>query len=182
MADTSRAQIFEQMYRKHYLRLFRYALSWIENEEEAKDIVSQLFSDLWDSQTVISEQTVTAYLNRSVRNRCVNYLRHLQVEQRAVDEMIASKDFLFGETPDELEKRMRKVDEVLSGMNEKVRFAVEQHYLEGKKYSEVAQMMDTTTGMVHKYISKALGIFRDAFGKELSHEGYRMLLSLVLPI
>ena len=50
--ESTRAQIFEQVYRKNYLRLYRYALSWVEDEDVAKDIVSDLFGDLWDNNTI----------------------------------------------------------------------------------------------------------------------------------
>ncbi len=35
--------------------------------------------------------------------------------------------------------------------------------LEGRKYKEVAELLDTTPGMIHKHISKALAIFRKKF-------------------
>ena len=155
--EETRQQAFEQIYRKHYLRLFRYALSWLEDEDVAKDIVADLFSDLWDNNTVLQPDTVDYYLGRAIKNRCVNYLRHKNVERKAIE-----------------------VTKVMEGMSAKMRFVIEQHYLEGKKYDELAEIMGTTPGMVHKYVSGALKIFREAFGNKSSFEGYRTLLMLVL--
>ena len=64
--DSARQQTFEQLYRKYYLPLYRYALSWVDDEEAAKDIVSPLFSDLWDKGTVLLPSTSTAYLGQAV--------------------------------------------------------------------------------------------------------------------
>ncbi len=72
--EPNRKQTFEQIYRKHYLRLFRYALSWVGDEDVAKDMIADLFSDLWNHHTVLQPDTVDFYLGRAVKNRCVNYL------------------------------------------------------------------------------------------------------------
>ena len=180
--EETRQHAFEQIYRNHYLRLFRYALGWVEDEDVAKDIVADLFSDLWDNNTVLQPNTVDYYLGRAIKNRCVNYLRHQAVERKAIDEMIANKEYIIGDTPDMLEERMAVVSKVLERMNAKMRFVIEQHYLEGKKYDELAEIMGTTPGMVHKYVSGALKIFREAFGNKSSFEGYRLLLLFVLSI
>ena len=177
--EQNRQQIFEQIYRKQYLRLFRYALSWVGDEDVAKDMIADLFSDLWDHHTVLQPDTVDFYLGRAVKNRCVNYLRHQAVERKAVDEMIANREWLVGDSPDVLEERMSVVSQVLDGMNAKVRFVIEQHYLEGKKYDELAEIMGTSPAMIHKYVSTALKKFREAFDKKQPPEGYRLLLMLV---
>ena len=180
--ESTRAHIFEQIYRKNYLRLYRYALSWVEDEDVAKDIVSDLFGDLWDNKTVLQPDTADFYLGRSIKNRCVNYLRHKTVERKAIDEMIANKEYLIGDSPDVLDERMALVSKIMDGMNAKMRFVIEQHYLEGKKYDELAEIMGISSAMVHKYVSQALAKFREAFGNKSSFEGYRLILSLVLSI
>ena len=180
--ESTRAHIFELIYRKNYLRLYRYALSWVEDEDVAKDIVADLFSDLWDNNTVLQPNTVDYYLGRAIKNRCVNYLRHKNVERKAIEEMITHKESVIGDTPDVLEERMAMVTKVMEGMSAKMRFVIEQHYLEGKKYDELAEIMGTSSAMVHKYVSQALAKFREAFGNKSSFEGYRLLLLFVLSI
>ena len=164
--ENSREQLFEQIYRKNYLRLYRYALSWLDDEEAAKDIVGALFSDLWDDGTVLIPETADVYLARAVKNRCVNYLRHKQVERKAVEEFIVDKELLIPDSPELMEERMAVVSQVMEGMNAKMRFVVEQHYLEGKKYAELAEIMDTSSAMIHKYVSGALAKFREVFSKK----------------
>ena len=158
--DAQREQQFEQLYRSNYVRLYRYALNWLDDEEEAKDVVSSLFSDLWDNQTVLLPETVSVYLARSVKNRCITLLRRKSVNQKAVEEMIANRQALIADTAEQQDERMEKVTQVMDGMNTKMRFVVEQHYIEGKKYSELADIMGTTSGMIHKYVSGALALFR----------------------
>lgn len=38
---------FEELFKKNYSPLFYNALDWVEDAEAAKDIVSELFSEVW---------------------------------------------------------------------------------------------------------------------------------------
>ena len=48
----------------------------------------------------------------------------------------------------------------------KTKFVVDQCYLEGRKYVEVAEMMSISREGVRKHITKALNILRSAFNVE----------------
>ena len=93
------------------------------------------------------------------------------MERKAVDEFIARKEYLIADTPDLQEERMQQVTQVLDGMSSKMRFVVEQHYLEGKKYDELAELRGTTSGMIHKYVSGALAKFREVFANNNTRRG-----------
>lgn len=158
---------FEALFRKNYLRLYHYALDFVENEEVAKDIVSELFGDLWKQYAVWQPDNADAYLSRSLRNRCLNYLKHLQVEQNALQYYIKEKTEAIDPDAAFHEERMRQVQQVMNELTPRTRFILEQRYVEGKKYSELASLLDTSVGMIHKHISKALAIFR----KTLNNSG-----------
>lgn len=38
---------FEQLYKERYRLMYRLAYSMLEDEEEARDVVSQAFANLW---------------------------------------------------------------------------------------------------------------------------------------
>lgn len=162
---------FEELFRKSYHRLYYYALDWVENEEAAKDIVSELFGDLWANYGRWQPDDMNAYLNRAVRNRCLNYLKHKAVEQKTLQAYIEEKQALIASDASEQEELMKRVEQVMDGLSPKTRFIVEQCYVEGRKYSELATLLDTSVGMVHKHISKALAIFRKALGEKRPDEG-----------
>ncbi len=155
---------FEALFRKCHPRLYRYALDYLEDEEAAKDIVSELFGDLWQQYTQWKPDNPEAYLNRALRNRCINYLKHKAVEQNAMQRYIEEKNDTIDPDAALQEERMQLVEKLLSELPPRTRFIVEQCYVEGKKYNELAELLDTTSGMIHKHISKALAIFRKTLG------------------
>ena len=70
---------FEELFKANYSRIFYCALDLVEDTEAAKDIVSELFGDLWNQYERLRGERIEAYLYRAVRTRSVNYLRHKAV-------------------------------------------------------------------------------------------------------
>lgn len=169
--DKTQKRTFEELFREHYSRLYYYALDWVEDEEVAKDIVSELFGDLWGQYSRWKPDNWEAYLTRSVRNRCLNYLKHQMTERNVLQNYLDEKLALIESDVMAQEELMGKVRTIMDTLPSRTRFVVEQCYLEGKKYSELAALMDTTSGMVHKHISKALAIFREALDVNKSKKG-----------
>lgn len=169
--DRRKEQEFEALFRKCYVRLYHYALDFLEDEEAAKDIVSELFGDLWKQYAEWRPDNPEAYLNRALRNRCLNYLKHLSVERNALQRYMEEKTESIDPDASLHEERMKQIGMVMDELAPRTRFILEQCYAEGKKYSELAAMLDTTVGMIHKHISKALAIFRETLGEKGKNKG-----------
>ena len=71
---------FEKIYTENYTRLYYYALHIVNEEETAKDILNDVFTALWNNIETIDLSKINAYLMTSVRNRSVDHLRHLVLE------------------------------------------------------------------------------------------------------
>ena len=72
----------ELLYKKFYVLLYRYAQTFLDDEDEAKDVVSDVFQRIWESWQQMDEQLINqldvsaTFLYTSVRNRCLDKLRH----------------------------------------------------------------------------------------------------------
>lgn len=71
-----------------YPRLVCFATTLISNTEEAKDIVSETMEQAWKEFDQLKENTRSAWLYATVRNGCLNRLKHLNVEQQHIDRLI----------------------------------------------------------------------------------------------
>lgn len=76
---------FEQLYRGNYARLYYYAFRFVADEEACRDIVNDVFEQAWKDREQLQEATAVACLYTRTRNRCIDYLRHRQVEQQYAD-------------------------------------------------------------------------------------------------
>ena len=76
---------FEQLYKENYAHLYYYAFRFITDEEVCKDIVNDVFEKAWQNFGKMNPETASAYLYALVRNRCIDHLRHQQVEEQYAD-------------------------------------------------------------------------------------------------
>ena len=154
---------FELLFRDNDPRLYHYALDWVEDEDQAKDIVGSLMSDLWDQRSTWHPENETAYMFGALRNRCINHLKKKIREREILNEYLEEKISMIDEDIDSHEENLKRLERIMQTLPPKTRRIVELCYLDGKKYKEAAELTGTTPGMVHKHISKALAIFREKF-------------------
>ena len=67
---------------------------------------------------------------------------------------------------DEEEERIRQIQKVIDRMPEKTKYVLDQCYMEGKRYMEVASDIGISRDGVRKHIVKALRLLREAFSKD----------------
>ncbi|MDR2389053.1 MAG: RNA polymerase sigma-70 factor [Tannerellaceae bacterium] len=69
---------FENIYLLYDRRMIRFAERFIENKEEAENIVQDVFADIWENRKriIYPVEHIPAILFTSVKNKCVDYLRH----------------------------------------------------------------------------------------------------------
>lgn len=154
---------FERLFRDNYQRLYLYALYWVEDEEQAKDIVGTLMSDLWAKRDRWHPDNEMAYMYGALRNRCISHLKKNVRYRETLEEYLQEKLHLIDEDINVHEENLARMEQIMGSLSLRTRLIVEKCYLEGRKYKEVAELLDTTPGMIHKHISKALAIFRKNF-------------------
>ena len=78
---------FDYLFRKYHRRLLLYTLKFVESESDALDIVQNVFVAIWENgKYKQKEELVQAYLFNSIRNGCLNYLKHQKIVQKFENE------------------------------------------------------------------------------------------------
>ena len=79
---------FEEAYTSYYSRMKRFAMAYVIREEDAENIVQDVFYDLWEKkQDLRSFVHLNSFLFVTLKNRCIDFLRHKTMEQRAINEI-----------------------------------------------------------------------------------------------
>lgn len=79
-------QAFELLFRKYYIRLFGFANKFVNDSEEARDVVQEVFTKVWEAREDIDpEESLNAYLFKITQNISINKLRRKQVESKYVE-------------------------------------------------------------------------------------------------
>ncbi len=157
-------QAFELLFRKYYIRLYGFANKFLNDPEEARDVVQDVFKKLWEGREDIDpEESLNAYLFKITQNNSINKLRRKQVESKYVGiyklvyvdhrEISPYESLLANELND-------NVTTAISKIPPKCKRIFELSREEGLKYCEIAAALQISVKTVEAQMSKALRILR----------------------
>ncbi|MFV0592270.1 MAG: RNA polymerase sigma-70 factor [Draconibacterium sp.] len=92
LSYDQKADALEALFSSNYSALCFFAFSFVKDEDEAEDIAQDAFEGLWNNYGHI-ENTASAqlsYLYNSVRNKCLNRIRHNKVKDKLSDNSLAN--------------------------------------------------------------------------------------------
>src|SRR5690606_33833779 len=73
---------FKAIYHQYHPALYLYAYKLTEDEDDAADLVQELFITLWENRNRIDiKESLRAYLYRSIRHRFLNLSAHHHVRK-----------------------------------------------------------------------------------------------------
>jgi len=157
-------QAFELLFRKYYVRLCGFANKFLNDPEEAREIVQEVFMKIWEGREDIDpEDSLQSYLFKIAQNNSLNRLRKLKVESRYVEILklvyIDNSDFSSYESifTRELSDNIARA---ISTIPPKCKRVFELSRMEGLKYSEIARLLNISVKTVEAQMSKALNILR----------------------
>ncbi|MDR1402948.1 MAG: RNA polymerase sigma-70 factor [Tannerellaceae bacterium] len=79
--DSNPALNFGQFYNTYYKRFVRYAFHYVNDRQTAEDMTHDAILYYWENKKNISSGAdVLGYLLLTIRNKCLNYLKHQRVE------------------------------------------------------------------------------------------------------
>lgn len=151
---------FENIYSENYARLYYYTLHIVNDPEVSKDILSDVFTGLWNNIENVDLERINAYLISSARNRAIDFLRRNILQNQYTENYIHEATVYYEDCSEELEKD-KLVELMLSQLQPPTKEILEMCYLQRMKYAEVAELMNISPSTVKKHISKALQILRD---------------------
>ena len=79
--NKSDVNAFKTLFHRYYKNLCLYATKIVNDDVAAEEIVQDLFVKLWEKRKTLEIKTsVKNYLVRSVRNQCLNFIKHNEIK------------------------------------------------------------------------------------------------------
>ena len=154
---------FDALFRAWYAPLVRIAEGIVRERAIAEEVVQDVLLEVWRRREQLgAEDSPRAYLIRSARNRALNHLRHLRVQQK-------SAPYVGGRTEDAPEGASRLVEAELDAavrvavaeLPPRCREVFELSRVHGLSYAEIARSLEISVKTVEAQMGKALRTLRE---------------------
>ncbi len=158
---------FDKIFQNYYHQLLLYSLKFVENEDDARDIIQEVFTAIWENKKFqLEEQHLKAYLFNAVRNACYNYLKHQNVVRtKNKEDFKAFKEMELGfyksSEKSLIEKEdLDKIYSIINALPDNYKEVIELSRFEGLKNKEIALELNIPVRTVETRLFRALARLR----------------------
>jgi RNA polymerase sigma-70 factor (ECF subfamily) len=158
---------FSEIYLSYYSKLVLFAKEYVVSEEEAENIVQDLFLFLWENKEILhAVHTPNAYFLTLTKNRCIDFLRKKLTESGRNDKIqstfeaefklkLHSLDAFdtFGLSDENIETL---INDAINSLPEKCREIFLLSKFKGMKYKQISEQLNISVNTVENQMSIAL--------------------------
>lgn len=162
---------FRQLFDALMLPLCYFGRQLTEDKEEAEDIASLAFHKLWERREGFSSMPgIRSFLYTTVRNHCLNYLKHRKVVTGAQQQILylLEKEEAWAEARFVQADVIRLVYAEIEALPSNYREIIRMSFIQGLDTQEIAALLHLTESHVRVSRSRAIMLLRTALiGKNL---------------
>ncbi len=155
---------FEKMYKDYYPLLLNYGLKFNNSEEDVKDFIQLLFTNLWSSRGRLgNNDSIKSYLLASLR-RMIHRANKSQMKNGvsfSLNNSLPISDLpLYIENNYSIKEDQaficKCINKLINELPKRQKEALYLKYYEENSYCEIAEIMNITTRVVYKLVYKAI--------------------------
>lgn len=159
---------FSILYNRYWKELFMLATKMLRGEEEAADVLQDVFLTLWRRREQLAiEGSLAAYLHSSVRYKVRDYIaKHITrrdylalLTDTAIHVLPASSEIRL-----ELKEVQRRIYDTVAKMPARMREAYQLNREQHFSYKEIAEKMSISPETARKQVQNALELIKISIG------------------
>jgi RNA polymerase sigma-70 factor (ECF subfamily) len=154
---------FAELYERYWGVLFVHCMKMLRDEDEAKDVLQELFTSLWTKSAELQFSTsVSAYLYSAVRNKVFNLMAHQKVKRNysaGISKFMQQGEFITDEQV-RLNELKRIIEREVALLPPKMREVFEMSRNQQLSHKEIAGKLGISDKTVRKQINNALKILK----------------------
>ncbi len=154
-------QQFDVFYKKQVNQVFRFIVAKNNNRDEAFDIVQEAFIKIWNNCDKFDVSKAKSYVLSTAKNIFLNLKKHEKVVRTYAKQH--NNIYIDNESPEATLRQKEfkiKLEKAISELTNAQREVFLLNRVEGKKYKEIADLLDISVKAVEKRMSTALVILR----------------------
>lgn len=154
---------FAELHSRYKAVLFIHAYRMLGNEDEAKDVVQELFTTLWSRRNdTPAISSLASYLYSAVRNKVLDCIARKKTEEKYIRSLALFMEEGENMTEKEIREKelTRLIEREISLLPARMREIFELSRYENLSYKEIAEELNISDKTVKKQVSNALIILR----------------------
>lgn len=159
---------FSEIHNRYYAVLYRHAHKRLQDREEVKDILQELFSAIWHNKASFNLSTsLSAYLYTAVRNRILNVYKHHKIKSDYVTSLQNFIDNNQVPEPDEnvrVKQLIELIETEVAKLPAQMRRIFEMSRNANLSHQQIADELDISPLTVRKQVNNSLKILRVKLG------------------
>lgn len=172
----------EQLFRRYYSKMLLIAKMMLGDEDEARDLVSDVFAEMLNGKLKVLPGCSEAYFVVMVRNRCLNLLRKKTTQDKVRKCLIVDSNMktmsdeccLMSKIEQEIDQEMDKLDEMLRFMEHdltpQTSRIMNMHYRQKKTYRQIAAELHVSEAAVYKHLAQGIKRIKEHFNPQKDGE------------
>lgn len=144
-------------------KLLRFALQILQDEEEAKDVLQDIFLKLWQKRDELEKvENLEAFAIRMIRNRCLDVIRTRRTVSLEIVKKNSRMEEVFSDT-DYLEnvELAGLIKRIIAGLPDLQRMVIQLRDIEQLEYEEIAEATELNVNAIRVNLSRARKKVRD---------------------
>lgn len=166
----------------YWEELYKLAYRHVQDEDLSKDVVQEVFVQIWEKRHLISEDylSLKPYLFKAVKNKVLNYYASEKVRKNLMENMLYRME-RFASLSDNRFAQYKELEDIVDDSVSKLPKAMKTVYqMRNDNYSiqQIAQQLDIAEQTVKNYLSEAKKILRqDVTQRFADHDGIILILA-----
>lgn len=154
---------FAEIHQRYWEMMYRHALKMLGEEDDAKDVVQELFATLWiKGKNIVLITSLSGYLYIAVRNRIINIIHQKNVRRDCLNSLASFAEENRDTTLEQISEKeiLRVVEKEIQSLPKKMRNVFELSRYHNLSHKEIASQLDISDKTVKKQIGYAIKIIR----------------------
>ena len=154
-------------------KLFRVSLRLLEDKEEAKDTLQEVYLKLWNLRDSLNNyRSIEGLAVQITKNLCLDKIRKRNTRRKFNHddyiEMFGNNQ-MSADTKMELEDEISQIKSIFEVLPEQQKLVVQLKDIEGYENEEIAEILNTTPNNIRVLLSRGRQKIREILVKELSY-------------
>ncbi|WP_254412266.1 RNA polymerase sigma-70 factor [Dyadobacter diqingensis] len=162
LLETGDENAFQEIYKRYWYKLYTVARRKVEVQEDAEEIVQDIFVDLWERRIRLNINELDRYLFSAVKYKVLNYIKSRIVRQTYQRDTISLKVDADSNTEEALalQDLSQAITNGIENLPPKTQEIFRLNRLEGMSVREISDLLHIPERTVEYHITQSLRSMR----------------------